>query len=143
MSPRARKLFKVALRIAVAAVLIYVGFVAYVLYFWPPLPDLPPEVAEVMSSDAIAFVPKTGEGINVVLPGKGAEQVKNHAALVAWLCGTSAPRNTSVLLTETEKAQSVLQMRLVRIARPANLSDCPTTARFYAVRDGQVGGLHE
>ena len=143
VSPRARRALKVVLRIAGVAFLIYVGFVAYALYFWPPFPDLPREVVEVMASDAIAFVPNTGEGINVVWPGKAAEAMKDRATLVAWLCGTSVPRNTSVLFTETEKAQGVLEMRLVRIPRPPIPIECPTTARFYAVRDGQIGGSHE
>jgi hypothetical protein len=143
VSPRARKVLKGTLCIAGAASLIYVGFLAYALYFWPPFPDLPREVAEVMSSDAIAFVPKTEEGISVLLRGKGAEPMKDRATLIAWLCGASVPRNTSVVFTETERAQGVLQMRVVRIARPSFAIDCPTTARFYAVRDGQIGGAHE
>ena len=143
VNPRTRKAITVMLRIAGVAILIYVGFLAYALYFWPPFPDLPREVAEVMTSDAIAFVPNSGDGIDILRPGRKPETMKDRATLTAWLCGTSVPRNTSVLFTETKRAQGVLEMRLVRIPRPPIPIECPTTARFYAVRDGQIAGSHE
>ena len=143
MSPRARKVFKVVRHLMGAALLAYLGFLAYAMYFWPRFPDLPREVAEVMNSDAIAFVPSTGEKIDVVWRQKPRETMKERATLIAWLCGTSVPRNTSVLFTETEKAQGLLEMRLVRLPRPPITVGCSTSARFYAVRDGLIGTSHE
>jgi hypothetical protein len=132
---RRRRLVIGLTALAGTVVIAYVGLLVYIRYFWSPRLPIAKEVTEVLASEAVAFVPETGQPIEVLwLKEPRRETLADRDALATWLCTNSRVR-TSVLVGTATRAQGLLELQLVALTSPPVTLTCTSSAHFYAVRD--------